>query len=67
MTFSSSFPRDTDGQNCKIKVEFDIGILGLYSMTEMGNYFPGAFFTLVPINPNPVDPSLIRVKTQPQT
>ena len=39
----------------------------LPTLTEMDNYFPGAFFTLVPINPNPVNPSWIRVKTQPQT
>ena len=36
-------------------------------LTEMDNYFPGAFFTLVPFNPNPVNPSWIRVKTWPQT
>ena len=23
------------------------------TLTEMDNYFPGAFFTLVPFNPNP--------------
>ena len=39
----------------------------IHTLTEMDNYFPGAFFTLVPFNPNSVNPSLIRVKTRPQT
>jgi len=45
------------------------GSIPLYSLTEMDNYFPGAFFTLVPFNPNPVNhgSSWIRVKTRPQT
>ena len=39
-----------------------------HTLTEMDNYFPGAFFTLVPFNPNPVNhgSSWIRVKTWPQ-